>query len=81
MRLFGRWRKNGNDNIAVSDLGGNNRRYSRPFIGQKRGLFDAIIGFDDAKELFEMSIRADKPLHLLLVEPPASAKSLFMSPN
>ena len=79
MRLFGRLRKNSNDKIAVSDLGGNKRRYSRPFIGQKRDLFDAIIGFDDAKELFEMSIRADKPLHLLLIGPPASAKSLFMS--
>jgi replication-associated recombination protein RarA len=43
------------------------------------GLFDGIVGFDDVKELFDMSIRADSPVHLLLVGPPASAKSLFMS--
>jgi len=77
MRLFGRWRNNSN-NIPVSELEGN-RRYSKPAIGQKRSLFDGIVGFDDIKELFDMSIRADKPVHLLLVGPPASAKSLFMS--
>ena len=42
-------------------------------------LFDPIIGFDDIKEIFQLSINADKPVHLLLVGPPASAKSLFMS--
>jgi Holliday junction DNA helicase RuvB len=77
MRVFGRWRKSSN-NIPVSEFDGN-RRYSKPAIGQKRSLFDAIVGFDDIKELFDMSIRADKPVHLLLVGPPASAKSLFMS--
>src|SRR5437879_3404706 len=77
MRLFSRWRKNSN-NIPVSELDGN-RRFSKPAIGQKRSLFDSIVGFDDVKELFDMSIRADKPVHLLLVGPPASAKSLFMS--
>jgi len=58
MRVFGRWRKNSN-NIPVSELDGN-RRYSKPAIGQKRSLFDGIVGFDDVKELFDMSIRADK---------------------
>ena len=76
MRVFGRWRKNSN-NIPVSELDGN-RRFSKPAIGQKRSLFDSIVGFDDVKELFDMSIRAAKPVHLLLVGPPASAKSLFM---
>jgi len=41
-------------------------------------LFDDVIGFDDVK-VFRMSIDADKPVHILLVGPPASAKSLFMS--
>jgi Holliday junction DNA helicase RuvB len=42
-------------------------------------LFDPVIGFDDIKEIFQLSISADKPVHILLVGPPASAKSLFMS--
>ena len=42
-------------------------------------IFDPIIGFDDIKEIFQLSIKADKPVHILLVGPPASAKSLFMS--
>jgi hypothetical protein len=67
MRLFSRWRKNSND-IPVSELDGN-RRYSKAAIGQRRGLFDGIVGFDDVKGLFDMSIRADKPVHLLLVGP------------
>src|SRR6059058_5513621 len=77
MRLFSRWRKNSN-NIPVSKLEGN-KRNSHAAIGQRRGLFDGIVGLDDLKELFDMSIRAEKPVHLLLVGPPASAKSLFMS--
>lgn len=77
MRLFSRWRKNSNS-IPVSKPEGN-KRNSNAAIGQRRGLFDGIVGFDDVKELFDMSIRADRPVHLLLVGPPASAKSLFMS--
>ena len=42
-------------------------------------LFDDVIGFDDVKEIFQMSVGAYKPVHILLVGPPASAKSLFMS--
>lgn len=42
-------------------------------------VFDPVIGFDDLKEIFQLSINADKPVHILLVGPPASAKSLFMS--
>jgi MoxR-like ATPase len=81
MRLFGRWRKNSNNssNIPVSEFGSDRKRYSKPAIGQKQGLFDAIIGYDDVKELFDMAIKAHRPVHIFLVGPPASAKSLFMS--
>jgi Holliday junction DNA helicase RuvB len=41
-------------------------------------LFDSVIGYDDVKRLFSMSIESDKPVHILLVGPPASAKTLFM---
>ena len=80
MRIFGRWGKNRNDgSLLGSDLGNDKKRYSRPAIGQKHGIFDAIVGYDDVKELFEMAIRAERPVHLLIVGPPASAKSLFMN--
>jgi predicted ATPase with chaperone activity len=46
-------------------------------IGSKQGLFDDIVGFEDVKTLFEMAIKVEKPVHLLLCGPPSSGKSLF----
>ena len=41
-------------------------------------LFDNIIGYNDVKKLFNLSLISEKPVHVLLVGPPASAKTLFM---
>lgn len=41
-------------------------------------LFESIVGYDDVKRLFKMSLTSDRPVHILLVGPPASAKTLFM---
>src|SRR5262245_46661536 len=41
-------------------------------------LFESVIGYDDVKKLFHMSLSSIKPVHVLLVGPPASAKTLFM---
>ena len=41
-------------------------------------LFDVIEGYDDLKEFIKMSLRADEPVHVLLVGPPGTAKSLFL---
>ena len=41
-------------------------------------LFENIVGYSDVKRLFYLSISSEKPVHLLLVGPPASAKTLFM---
>ena len=41
-------------------------------------LFRPIVGYDDIKELFKKSIVSEKPTHILLVGPPASAKTLFL---
>jgi Holliday junction DNA helicase RuvB len=50
------------------------------FVSNKtNNLFYDIIGYDDIKELFDMSINAQKPVHILLCGPPASAKSIFMT--
>lgn len=41
-------------------------------------LFDNIIGYEDIKKLFFLSFESQRPIHILLVGPPASAKTLFM---
>ena len=41
-------------------------------------LFNNIIGYGDVKRLSNLSFDSDKPVHILLVGPPASAKTLFM---
>jgi holliday junction DNA helicase RuvB len=68
--LFSRWKKN--DPSIASHI------RAKPLVGKKQAAFDDIIGFEDVKSLFEMAIQAERPVHLLLCGPPASAKSLFM---
>jgi MoxR-like ATPase len=70
MRLFSRWKKD------TEILSQNNR----PIIIKKakHSLFDEIVGFEDVKQLFEMAVEAERPVHLLLCGPPSSGKSLFM---
>jgi len=51
--------------------------------GQEEGevptdLFDFILGHDELKNLLWKSINAERPVHVLLVGPPASAKSIFL---
>jgi Holliday junction DNA helicase RuvB len=70
MKLFSRWKK--------SDTGTLSQNNKPTIIGNKHGLFDDIVGYEDVKELFKMAIQAERPVHLLLCGPPASAKSLFM---
>ena len=41
-------------------------------------IFDDIIGHEEIKELIKASLVASKPVHILLVGPPALAKSLFL---
>ena len=42
-------------------------------------LFDFIIGHDDIKDLLWRSIKAPSPVHVFLVGPPASSKSMILS--
>src|SRR5215212_2014996 len=70
MKLFSRWKKSDPETLSQNN---------KPIIiGNKHGLFDDIVGFRDVKDLFKMAIQAERPVHLLLCGPPASAKSLFM---
>lgn len=41
-------------------------------------LFDFILGYDDIKGVFWRSIRSPYPVHMLMVGPPATAKSMFL---
>jgi len=41
-------------------------------------LFDFIIGHEDVKDLLWKSINSERPVHILLVGPPATSKSMFL---
>jgi len=41
-------------------------------------LFDSIVGYSDVKTLICYALEAEKPAHLLLSGPPASAKTMFL---
>lgn len=55
-----------------------NPRIERPTVIQPEPLFESIVGYSDVKRLFQLSLSSENPVHLLLVGPPASAKTLFM---
>lgn len=42
-------------------------------------IFDFILGHDDVKDILLRSINSERPVHILLVGPPASAKSMFLA--
>jgi DNA replicative helicase MCM subunit Mcm2 (Cdc46/Mcm family) len=42
-------------------------------------LFEDIIGYDHIKRLFGMALRSESAIHILLVGPPASAKTMFLT--
>jgi MoxR-like ATPase len=70
-------------NSEKSDMGLWKSLMPDPVLSEKssaytEGLFDDIWGFDDVKALFRRAISSDKQIHILLVGPPASAKSMFM---
>ena len=72
MTLFSRWRKS-EEKVRIKL-----QNKSILKVG-KQALFDDIVGFEDVKSLFEMAIKDERPVHLLLCGPPSSGKSLFMS--
>lgn len=41
-------------------------------------LFENIVGYDDVKKIFNYAINSSLPVHILLVGPPGSAKTLFL---
>jgi holliday junction DNA helicase RuvB len=69
MKFFDRWKKGGPEILLYNN---------KSVFTNKHSLFDDICGLEDVKDLFVMAIHAERPVHLLLCGPPASAKSLFM---
>jgi Holliday junction DNA helicase RuvB len=66
---------NGNELLKVKDEA---PRYFDKKSSENLILFESVIGYEDIKKIFKMSLISDKPVHILLVGPPASAKTLFM---
>jgi len=42
-------------------------------------LFEDIVGYDHLKRLFRMALDSESVIHILLVGPPASAKTMFLT--
>ncbi len=58
-------------------MGQNKLEELKPLESQSE-IFKVIIGHEDVKRIFKMSLSSENPVHILLVGPPASAKTLFM---
>ena len=69
---------NNNNSNNNNSNNSNNKKLSEKQQEEKDKLFEDIIGYDDIKTLFRMAINANDPVHILLIGPPASAKTLFM---
>ena len=52
--------------------------YEKEEEADKDDFFDYIIGYHDVKKFLRMSIDAEEPVHILLIGPPASAKTMFI---
>ena len=42
------------------------------------GIFNDIVGYEDIKRLFIMAINANEPIHIMIIGPSVSAKTIFM---
>src|SRR5207247_3309937 len=45
----------------------------------ENGQFEDIVGFENIKRLFRMALESESRTHILLVGPPASAKTMFLT--
>ena len=46
--------------------------------GESDNFFDYIIGYNDVKKFLKISINTEEPVHILLIGPPASVKTMFI---
>src|ERR671931_100554 len=52
--------------------------YQKEEEGHKDDFFEYIIGYNDIKKFLRMSINTKDPIHILLIGPSASAKTMFI---
>ena len=45
---------------------------------EKDKIFQDVVGYDDIKRVFQMALESNEPIHILLVGPPACAKTIFL---
>lgn len=43
-----------------------------------KNIFDIIVGYDDIKSIIQIGLRKDKPVHVLFIGTPGTAKSMFL---
>ena len=58
------------------------RRIIRLKIGKsirRKEIFGQIVGHQDLKMIFTSALFSEKPVHILLIGPPGSAKTMFLS--
>ncbi|HXX98370.1 MAG TPA: hypothetical protein VEL11_14770, partial [Candidatus Bathyarchaeia archaeon] len=53
--------------------------FSKLINTQSEPFFEEIIGYDHVKKLFRMVLSSESTIHILLVGPPASAKTMFLT--
>ena len=64
--------------MKLRELIGINRDWHIRTGEEKDRIFEDVVGYDDIKKVFRMALKADEPIHVLLVGPPASAKTIFL---
>ena len=53
--------------------------FSKILKTDHESLFGDIIGYEHIKRLFRIALGSDSAVHILLVGPPASAKTMFLT--
>ena len=78
--MFNIFRKKKEDIYEIL-LPGEKSQKEKPFSTPKQEkdrIFEEVVGYDDIKRVFRMALKSDEPIHVLLVGPPASAKTIFL---
>ena len=47
-------------------------------LSSKKTIFDDIVGHNDIKQIFRMALHSERPVHILLVGPPGTSKTMFL---
>ena len=64
--------------MNLRELIGLNREWQIRTGEERDKIFEDVVGYDDIKKVFRMALKSDEPIHVLLVGPPASAKTMFL---